>query len=392
MKTILEPARETVISDSCDVLVAGGGFAGISAALAAARNGKNVLLIEKEYELGGLGTAGLVTIFLPLCDGAGRQLIFGIGEELLRLSIQYGYEARYPKAWLENGTHEERVQQRFQVRYNAHLFAIAAEQLLLKEGVRILYGTSVTETVVEDGKLTAVLIENKSGRSAITLTSAVDATGDADLFWLSGAKTAEYGIGNFMAGWYYYYDGQKFDLQMIGVRDDPDKPKTAPDASRRFSGIDAVENSEFMQLSHAETLKHVLGKRETNPDYMPVTIATIPQFRMTRRPEGCYVQHDTEMHQYFEDSVGLFGDWRKRGPAYEMPFRTLYGTDIRNLIAAGRCISVTDAMWDITRVIPVCCVSGEAAGTAAAMSDDFAALDVAKLQAQLEKQGVVLHL
>ena len=85
-----------------DVAVCGGGFAGISAALAAAREGKKVILFEKEYMLGGLGTAGLVTIYLPLCDGFGHQVSFGIAEELLRLSITYGAEDRYPENWLDN--------------------------------------------------------------------------------------------------------------------------------------------------------------------------------------------------------------------------------------------------------------------------------------------------
>ena len=80
-----------------DVAVCGGGFAGISAALAAAREGKSVVLFEKEYMLGGLGTAGLVTIYLPLCDGYGHQVSFGIAEELLKLSITYGAEDKYPE-------------------------------------------------------------------------------------------------------------------------------------------------------------------------------------------------------------------------------------------------------------------------------------------------------
>ena len=64
-----------------DIAVCGGGFAGISAALAAARHGKRVVLFEKEYMLGGLGTAGLITIYLPLCDGYGHQVSFGIAED-----------------------------------------------------------------------------------------------------------------------------------------------------------------------------------------------------------------------------------------------------------------------------------------------------------------------
>ena len=96
-------------------------------------------------------------------------------------------------------------------------------------------------------------------------------------------------------------------------------------------------------------------------------------------------------HRHFADSVGVISNWRKRGPIYEVPFGALYGKDLKNVIAAGRCISTTDAMWDVTRVIPVCAVTGEAAGCAAAMTDDLHTLDVKKLQEKLEKQGVMIH-
>ena len=86
--------KNTETNTNYDVAVCGGGIAGISAALAAAREGKKVILFEKQYMLGGLGTAGLVTIYLPLCDGYGHQVSFGIAEELLKLSVTYGAEAR----------------------------------------------------------------------------------------------------------------------------------------------------------------------------------------------------------------------------------------------------------------------------------------------------------
>ena len=82
---VIRETLETKVTEYCDVLVCGGGFAGISAALAAARQGKKVILLEKQFMLGGLGTSGLVTIYLPLCDGVGKQVSFGIAEELLRL-------------------------------------------------------------------------------------------------------------------------------------------------------------------------------------------------------------------------------------------------------------------------------------------------------------------
>lgn len=87
--------------DGYDIAVCGGGIAGIAAALAAARHGKKVVLLERQYMLGGLATAGLITIYLPLCDGCGKQVSFGIAEELLKMSIKHGAEARYPKNWLD---------------------------------------------------------------------------------------------------------------------------------------------------------------------------------------------------------------------------------------------------------------------------------------------------
>lgn len=87
----------------------------------------------------------------------------------------------------------------------------------------------------------------------------------------------------------------------------------------------------------------------------------------------------------------MVSDWRKRRPIYEVPFRTLYSKQVKNLIVAGRCTSVTDDMWDIMRVIPCCAVTGQAAGTAAAMTSDFSTLDIRKLQETLLANGVMLH-
>ena len=125
---------------------------------------------------------------------------------------------------------------------------------------------------------------------------------------------------------------------------------------------------------------------------VPTSIATMPQLRMTRRIEGEYALDEREMHTEFADSIGMVSDWRKRGPIYEVPFRTLYSAKVKNLITAGRCTSVTDDMWDIMRVIPCCAVTGQAAGTAAAMTEDFSALDVRVLQQVLTENKVVLHL
>ena len=396
MSYITEKAKELKVTGEYDVVVAGGGIAGVCAALAAKRKGAKVLLIEKQFLLGGLATLGLITIYLPLCDGEGKQVSFGIAEELLHLSMKHGYEAKYPKPWLENGNLEDKKKCRFEVQYNANLFGILLEKLLIDEGVEILYGTSVCNTILEDEKIKYLVVENKSGRSAVGCKSVVDATGDADVCFISNDKTETFKQGNILAGWYYYHEKNEYKLKMLGWADIPDKFKTKEQKElekslKRYSGLDAKELTEQVITAHAFSLDDFLKKGGISKEYNLGTLATIPQIRMTRRIVSDYEIDDTEMHKEFSDSVGLFSDWRKAGPVYELPFSCLYSTKIKNLITAGRCISVTDAMWDITRVIPVCAVSGQAAGTAAAFTDDFKNLSVEKLQKALQQDGVVLH-
>ncbi len=381
--------------DSYDVAVCGGGIAGISAALAAAREGKKVLLLEKQYLLGGLATSGLVTIYLPLCDGYGRQVSFGIAEELLKLSITYGAEGHYPENWLEGKGTRTAADKRYEVQYNPQLFAILAERLLLEAGVELLYGSYVVDVAVNEGKITTLFVENKSGKTAYAVSSVVDATGDCDIGWFSGAPTNVFQQGNVLSAWYYFTDKNGYQLQMLGPADIPEEEKNGKEQRllhrRRFGGLDGKELSEMTCLSHQNTLEHWLKKRETRPETALSTVATIPQIRMTRKIVGEYTLSHREEHTVFADSVGMVSNWKARGPVYEIPFRTLYNKTVKNLIVAGRCTSVNETLWDVMRVIPCCAVTGQAAGTAAAMTDDFASLKVEELQKVLRKNGVVLH-
>ena len=378
-----------------DVAVCGGGFAGISAALAAAREGKKVILFEKEYMLGGLGTAGLITIYLPLCDGFGRQVSFGIAEELLKLSITYGAEDKYPENWLDGvGTRTEK-DKRYEVQYNAQLFAILAEQLLLEHHVDILYGSYVVDVETKDNRIQKLYVENKSGRQTYQVRSVVDATGDCDIAHFAGVPTTTYQQGNILAAWYYATDPEGYQLQMVGVAEAPKEEQVGneekPLIQRRFSGLDGEEISQMVCLSHKQTLNHWLKLREKKKEAVISTVATIPQIRMTRKIVGEYELSNQEMHTRFEDSIGMVSNWKKRGPIYEVPFGTLYNKEMKNLIVAGRCTSVNETLWDVMRVIPCCAVTGQAAGTAAAMTDDFSTLDILALQEKLRANGVVIH-
>jgi len=385
------------INTDYDVVVCGGGFAGISAALASARQGKKTLLLERQYILGGLGTAGLVTIYLPLCDGMGRQVSFGIAEELFHLSIRYGAEARYPENWLTEGGSRTENDPRFMVRYNPQIFAILAEQLLLEEGVTVLYGTYAVAAKTDREQITHIITESKSGRIAYRVQSVVDATGDCDIAAFAGAPTKLFERGNLLAAWYYYAGKNGYDLKELGASDKMEEENRQSHSTkllvnRRFGGIDATEVSEMTILSHEKLLENWLSKREEDPSVWPVTMSTVPQIRMTRKIVGEYELADSEVFTHFDDSIGMVSNWKKRGPIYEVPFRTLYSNSVKNLIVAGRCTSVNEKLWDVMRVIPCCAVTGQAAGTAAAMTDDFSALDISLLQDRLRHDGVKLHL
>lgn len=390
------------VKKQCDVLVAGGGIAGIAAALAAARNGADVLLLEREYTLGGLATLGLVTLYLPLCDGKGHQLVYGISEELLKLSIKYGAEKNYPKAWLDGTDLEERKKNRYMTQFNPHFFALEVEKLLIASGVKILYGTVVTDVTVDQEKITRVIVENKSGCSAISVKKVIDTTGDADICKFSQAPVSLYSKNSGLASWYYYLSKGNLNLKMYGLADVVNEDTSQGSSTgnetvdvlseRRYCGTDGDDLSQMVVDGHQSMLKDILKAKEKNPDCVPVTISTIPLMRMSRRLVGEYELDESESHKFFADSIGMTGDWRNRGPAFEIPFGCLYSRKVKNLLVAGRDISVTEPMWDITRVIPPCAVTGEAAGTAASMTDDFSTISIEKLQEKLRDQGVRLHI
>ena len=398
MEYIIEPSKKLPVIGEYDVVVLGGGIAGVSAALAASRNGAKTLLLEREFALGGLATLGLIAIYLPLCDGNGHQVSFGIPEELLKLSVKYGKEnvnnlqdCYKPEIWIGgNATIEEKIKYRYSAQYNPFVFAIELEKLLIENGVKILYGSMVTESIVKNDRIEAVIFEEKDGRKAVLGKSFIDCSGDADLCQLSGVPTYVYKKQNDLASWYYAHIGDSFQLNMVGCVDTASKKWSSINIDPlKYSGLNAESITQFMISAHSYAKGHFLKNGNISPKYAMASIPMIPQLRMTRRIAGESTIKNTEVP--FKDSVGMFSDWRKPGPVYELPFSSLYSSKVKNLIVAGRCISADDYMWNLTRVIPVCAVSGQAAGTAAAISRNFVSIDIEKLQERLLLSGVKLH-
>ena len=125
MKMNISDKRPIENKKAYDVIVVGGGISGVSAAVSAARNGASTLLIEKQINLGGLATMGLISWYEPLCDG--NQVIYGIAEELIKLSVKYGFE-NLPKKWGGEGKNPNRYD-RYATFYSPTIFSLALDSI-----------------------------------------------------------------------------------------------------------------------------------------------------------------------------------------------------------------------------------------------------------------------
>ncbi len=399
MKTVIESSRKLPVSGEDNVIVAGGGIAGVAAAVAAARNGASVCLLEKNFGLGGLATLGIVTIWLPICDGRGRQVIAGLPEELLKLSVAELSKcypaARFnmiPDCWLPGGDPEKRKSTRYRVDFNPASYQLALEKLVADSGIKILYDTRICDVVRNDREITHLVVENKSGRSAISCRTVIDATGDADICFMAGEETESLD-GNVPAGWIYYLHENGLVLQQVSKPYDPNGGRKKGLEGPFFRGDNAEEVTAQLLESRRLIRKRLEEIRTKNPDsdIQIATLPSIPCFRMTRRLLGEYSLGEKDMHQWFGDTIGLTGDWRKSGPVYAVPWRTLHGIRNRNLLTAGRCISADTTVWDVTRAIPTCAMTGTAAGTAAVIANgNVHKLDVKELQSRLKSQGALI--
>ena len=400
--TIYEPAKNIDVLGRYDVVVVGGGIAGVSAALAAARAGAKVCLLERFCALGGLATIGNVVIYLPLCDGKGHQVSGGICEELIKLSVDDEPKERpglrigpVPACWAKGGDAEERKKHRYQTGFNPVTFMYKLERLLLKNHVKIYYDMRFCTVLKEGNAIKAVVVESKGGRQALLTQAVVDASGDADVVYAAGDKTVSIG-GNVRSCWYYIIeDGQP---KLCPWSQRFSATKSFPENGRTFRGDSADHVTAQVLESRHFSMLDLQKRREAKPesDIYPIMTTTMPTHRMTRRLAGKVTLRVTDDHRWFDDTLGMTGDWRKAGPIFCIPLRAIAATKTTNLITAGRCISSIGDTWDVTRVIPTCAVTGEAAGVAAAFlandqnATSFFDLDIKALQNYLKRKHVII--
>ena len=383
-----------------DVIVAGGGVAGVSAALSSSRMGKRVLLIEKSLTLGGLATLGLINFFVPMDNGRGRQIVFGMAEELLRASVRDGYDT-IPAEWLR-GEPGEGASTRYVTRFSATIFAMTLTGMLASGGVTLLLDSVVSRPVMAGSRCEGLIVENKTGRSFYRGGMIVDATGDLDIMARAGLPTV-------LGKNYFTYWAQGIDLEHIaaaarsGVAADALYTVTGGNADLYghnhpadmplYHGTTAEEVTDYIIKNHNSLMGRLRQQARAGRDV--ASLPGMPQFRTTRHLVGDYTLRGEDEYRHFDDSVGAVNDFDCCDRLYEIPFRCLYNSACDNLITAGRSVSAEGWAWDVTRVIPPAILTGQAAGAACALALDhglpIARTDVGALQRCLTETGVMIH-
>ena len=385
-----------------DVIVSGGGVAGCAAAYSVAKRGCSVLLLEKANILGGLATTGLINLFVPMCNGRGKQIIFGLAEKWLRDSAKYGYDT-IAEPW-KDGQPTEYTEVRHVQRYSPYIFAFQLTEEMVHAGVDLLFDCIGVEPVLEGDRCVGVITESKSGLEMYGCRELIDTTGDADLLRAAGAPVRR-GENFFtyctkmitldgckraldsgdMAKLYSGLSGGGINLFGDG------QPADMP----RWSGLTVEEVSDYLirnQLIVLDKLKASADKRRGRDI---ATVPMMPQFRTTACIEGDAALRVSDAYKHYDDSICAINDFEHRDHLFEVRYGTICRGDLPNILTAGRSASGIGYGWDLLRVIPPAILTGQAAGEAAVLAieqkTDVARVPIRALQSRLEDANVMIH-
>ena len=427
--------RQIPVRHEVDVFVAGGGPAGVAAALAAANQGAKVFLAERNTCLGGMGTAGLLPLFMPFGDGV-NMLAAGVGEKILTRLRQAG------------GTGPDSG-----VTIRAEVLKRVYDDLLLEAGVKFTFRTSLIAVETDGERVSHVVLAAKSGLFAVKAAMFIDGTGDGDLAAWAGAPFEKGDKdGNLMAGtlcslwadidWKEAYrGGRPRDESRL---EDAFKDKVFTIDDRHLPGMFRVgrhvgsgnightfglDSTDERSITEALiwARKSLLEYERYYKEYLKgfkemELVATASQLgcRESRRITGDYVLclEDFKKRAAFDDEIGRYAysvdihaaksdkasydeyarDFKNlrysKGESYGVPYRVLLPKNLANVLVAGRCVSSDRYIQSSIRVMPGCFITGQAAGVAAALAiekrTDTRGFPVTALQARLKAAGAFL--
>jgi hypothetical protein len=415
---------------ACDVLVCGGGTAGVAAAIAASRNGARTILLERYGFCGGICVGALVHTFdgFRSCRNHDQIVVGGIGSEVVsRIKTEYG------SLTIANPPEVEC--------FDPEAFKLVADSMLEEAGVETLYHLFAAGVEEEGRRVRAVVAAGKEGLWEISAKQIIDTTGDGDIAAFAGAPfekhsqmqtmSMHFRIGGVKPGACWSHLETVSRQAMDAAYADGRAPKYGGPWIIRIREGEATANCTRLYGDGTKTADLSRAEREGRRDMMTllgILRDGVPEFhdayvlvsgvhigvRETRRIVGDYQITAADIFECkpFEDRIAL-GSWpidvhpadgrvgvhpHKENPPepYPIPLRCLLVSGVENLVSAGRCISATHEAHGSTRVSGTAMALGQAAGTASAMACEFGSsprsIPVSRLQDRLLEQGAILSL
>lgn len=390
---VIQPQREVPLLHETDILVVGGGPAGVAAAVAARRTtGAKVTLVERYGHLGGQWTGGLVLIVVGMIGKSGTQMTRGLGEEMMsRLSKVHKGIVNYPGPMPT---------------VDAEALKFVMVEMVAEAEIDVFLHCWGVDAIVDGSKVRGAVFESKSGRQAILSKVVIDATGDGDVYAAAGAEYEHipYHIGLVSRV------GNLPTKAPSGDGASHDKPRNTGSitpiegvnwVNMRGETTDALDVRELsrLEMNHRRQIWRQVERLRESPGYENVYLMeTAPQLgvRISRLLGGVkqIMYKDAEAGAPYADMIGWCGDWTGTNFEWQIPYGALVPRKVDNILAAGRCLSAERKMADLIRVIPPCFVTGHAAGVAAAVSLQDGCLvrdvEVVKVRNILKEQGAYM--
>ena len=434
-----EAARDIPVYRNCDVLVAGGGPAGTAAAAAAAKMGADVVLLERYNHLGGLSTGGLVIWIDRMTDWDGQPVIRGFAEEVFsRLPAdavagpgreEWGSRNPQRAEWWSHRTSAFHGVVTWSPTIDPERLKLASQDMLLERKVHLVYHAWIAAPLVEDGVVRGAIFESKSGRQAVRAKVVVDATGDGDVHAMAGARsetdieesdihhtmnTAWLFGGVDMERWIAFKTGQPeqyaqfmqlgrerlrfFEKPFVSWRND-----IALYMGPRQSGYSAldvddlttveVRSRELMALHLEFYRRHAPGFERAFLLYGAPQIGVRHARRIAGVSKVTRAQWPTGM--VHADEIAVSPSLSPKFPNISIPYGSLLPESLDGLLACGRHIACDATSHSFLREVPQCWITGQAAGTAAALAANRGIaprrVPVSELQQALRAQGAYLR-